>query len=286
MQMTSETTIPDRSIGAILIDSGKLSIKDVEQILRLQKEGGLRFGDAALELGLLAHTDIQHALSHQYDYPYLLRSDESVSDTLVAAYNPFSPQVEALRTLRSQLMLRRFTGDANSKMLSVVSPSSQEGRSYLAANLAIVFSQLGERTLLIDADMRNPCQHQLFKLENRNGFSSVLANRNDRQAVQRVNKFIDLSVLTAGPTPPNPQELLGRSSLRGLLLELNEQFDVILVDTPPAADFADAHILTARTGAAVMLTRKNKSLLELVRQQTESMTRSGIEVVGTVMSDF
>jgi receptor protein-tyrosine kinase len=183
-------------------------------------------------------------------------------------------------------MLRRFTGDANCKMLSIVSPGPKEGRSYLAANLAIVFSQLGERTLLIDADMRKPCQHDLFKLENRNGFSSILASRNANQAVQRVNKFIDLSVLTAGPTPPNPQELLGRTALRALFHELNEQFDVILVDTPPAADFADAHILTARTGAALMLTRKNKTLLELVRQQTESMVRSGIEVVGTVMSEF
>lgn len=286
MLMKSETTLPDRSIGAILIDSGKLSINDVERVLRLQKDANLRFGDAAIELGLLSQSDIQHALSNQYDYPYLIKTDESVSDTLIAAYNPFSPQVEALRTLRSQLMLRRFTGDPNRKMLSVVSPSPKEGRSYLAANLAIVFSQLGERTLLIDADMRNPCQHQLFKLENRNGFSSVLANRNDLHAVQRVNNFVDLSVLTAGPTPPNPQELLGRSALTALLQNLNEKFDVILVDTPPAADFADAHILTARTGAAVMLTRKNVSLLELVRHQTENMIHSGIEVVGTVMSEF
>ena len=286
MLMNTETTLPDRSIGAILLDTGKLSINDVEQILHLQKEAHIRFGDAAIELGLLTQSDIQHALSHQYDYPYLLKNDESVSGTLVAAYNPFSPQVEALRTLRSQLMLRRFTGEANCKMLSIVSPSQKEGRSYLAANLAIVFSQLGERTLLIDADMRKPCQHELFKLENRYGISSILANRNNIQAVQRVNNFIDLSVLTAGPTPPNPQELLGRTALRSLFHELNEQYDVILVDTPPAADFADAHILTARTGAALMLTRKNKSLLELVRQQTESMVRSGIEVVGTVMSDF
>lgn len=286
MQMKSETTIQDRSIGAILIDSGKLSINDVEQILRLQKDSGHRFGDAAVELGLLAQSDIQHALSNQYDYPYLLKSDESVSDALVAAYNPFGPQVEALRTLRSQLMLRRFTGDPNRKMLSIVSPSPGEGRSYLTANLAIVFSQLGERTLLIDADMRKPCQHELFKLENRNGLSSVLANRNDQQAVQRVNKFVDLSVLTAGPIPPNPQELFGRPALTALLHELNERFDVILIDTPPSADFADANMLAARAGAALVVARKDHSRLELVRQQTENMAQSGIEVVGTVLSEF
>lgn len=285
MQMKSEIT-SDRSIGAILIDSGKLSIYDAEQILRLQKVENLRFGDAGIRLGLLSQVDIQHALANQYDYPYLIKGDGAVSDTLVAAYNPFCHQVEALRTLRSQLMLRRFTGQPNRKMLSIISPSRGEGRSFLAANLAVVFSQLGERTLLIDADMRHPTQHEFFKLENRHGFSSVIAGRDSLQVVQRVDKFVDLSVLTAGPIPPNPQELLGRPALTALLRNLNEQFDVILIDTPPAAEFADAHILSARAGAALVLARKNSSLLELVRQQTESMTRSGIEVVGTVLSEF
>lgn len=284
--MNSEAISSDRSIGAILVDSGRLAIRDVEQILQLQKTANLRFGEAAIELGLLSQADCQHALANQYDYSYLHKSDEGVSDTLVAAYNPFGPQVEALRTLRSQLMLRRFTGHPNHKMLTFVSPSQGEGRSYLAANLAIVFSQLGERTLLIDADMRNSCQHNLFKLDNRHGLSTVLASRNEKDAVQRVNNFVDLSVLTAGPTPPNPQELLGRPSLTNLLNDLDDKFDVILIDTPPATDFADAHIISARAGAAVMMARKNTSLLELVRQQTESMTRSGIEVVGTVLSEF
>ena len=212
MQMKSEIR-NDRSIGAILIDSGKLTIADAEQILHLQKAENLRFGDAGIKLGLLSEVDIQRALAHQYDYPYLVKDDGAVSESLVAAYNPFGHQVESLRTLRSQLMLRRFTGQPNRKMLAIVSPGRGEGRSYLAANLAVVFSQLGERTLLIDADMRNPCQHELFKLENRRGFSSMLAGRDDVQAVQRVNNFVDLSVLTAGATPPNPQELSGTARL-------------------------------------------------------------------------
>jgi receptor protein-tyrosine kinase len=283
--MKSDTTL-DRSIGAILIDSGKLTINDTEQILRLQKVDNLRFGDAGIKLGLLSELDIQHALSSQHDYPYLRMGDEAVSDTLVAAYNPFCHKVELLRTLRSQLMVRRFTGQPNRKMLSIVSPNRGEGRSYLAANLAIVFSQLGERTLLIDADMRNPCQHKLFKLENRRGFSSVLAGRGDLQVVQRVNNFVDLSVLTAGPIPPNPQELLGRPALTTLLSNLVEEFDVILIDTPPAESFADAYTLAAKAGAAIVLARKNSTVLELVSQQTESFARSGIEVVGTVLSEF
>lgn len=285
IQMKSELKA-DRSIGAILIDSGKLSIGDAEQIMHLQRAENLRFGDAGIKLGLLAEVDIQRALAHQYDYPYLVKGDGAVSETLVAAYNPFSPQVESLRTLRSQLMLRRFTGETNRKMLSIVSPARGEGRSYLAANLAVVFSQLGERTLLIDADMRNPCQHDLFKLENRRGFSSVLAGRDTLDAVQRVNNFIDLSVLTAGAIPPNPQELLGRPALTHIVQTLNEAFDVILIDTPASTEFADAHMLAARAGAAMIVARKNISQLEQVRQQAESMAQSGIEVVGSVLSEF
>jgi receptor protein-tyrosine kinase len=285
MQMKSEIKA-DRSIGAILIDSGKLSINDAEQILHLQKAENLRFGDAGIKLGLLTEVDIQRALAQQYDYPYLLKDDGAVCDSLVAAYNPFCPQVESLRTLRSQLMLRRFTGQPNRKMLTIVSPGRGEGRSYLAANLGVVFSQLGERTLLIDGDMRYPNLHTLFKLENRSGFSSLLAGRDELQAVQRVNNLVGLSVLTAGATPPNPQELLSRPALTHLLHRLNEAFDVILIDTPASADFADAHMLSARAGAAVIVARKNHSRLELVRQQTESMAQSGIEVIGSVLSEF
>lgn len=286
MQMKPATSA-DRSIGAILIDSGKLSIEDAERILHLQKIEKLRFGDAAINLGLLTHADVQYALARQYDYPYLLKEDGAVSDKLVAAYSPYSHQVEILRTLRSQLMLRRFTGAPNRKMLSVISPSRGEGRSFLAANLAIVFSQLGERTLLIDADMRHPCQHELFKLDNRYGFSTLLAGRgNDKQAVQRVNNFVDLSVLTSGPIPPNPQELFGRPALTSLLSDLNEAFDVILIDTSAASDFADAHIVTVRAGAAIVLARKNHTQLELVTRQTESLGRSGVEVIGTVLNEF
>src|SRR5271169_1399356 len=98
-QLKSDTnTTPDRSMGAILIDSGKLTINDVEQILRLQKVENLRFGDAGIKLVFLSELDIQHALASQYDYPYLHKGDGAVSDSLVAAYNPYCHKVELLRT--------------------------------------------------------------------------------------------------------------------------------------------------------------------------------------------
>jgi len=96
------------SIGAILVDSGRLSPENAEVVLRLQKERGLRFGDAAIELGFVTEQDIQHALSNQYDYPYLLPGDRRIDESVIAAFQPFNRVVEQLRVLRSQLMLRWY----------------------------------------------------------------------------------------------------------------------------------------------------------------------------------
>lgn len=283
---TAHTNAGERSIGAILVDAGKLTLDEAERILRLQKEESLRFGDAAIKLGLLGPAEIQFALARQYDYPYLIKGDGNVADELVAAYQPFSPQVEALRALRSQLMLRWFTGEKGRKPLVVASPGRGDGRSWLVANLAVVFSQLGERTLVIDADMRNPRQHTLFNLENRTGLSHILSGRGEANMIQRVESFRDLSILPAGPTPPNPQELLGRTPFDRFLEEVGSEFDVIIIDTPAAAGCADAHGVAVHTGGALLLARKNETSLTSFTAVAEDLRGVGVQVVGSVVSEF
>lgn len=274
-----------RSIGAILIDSGRLSSANAERILRLQKEQGKRFGDAAIELGLLGEDDIRYALSSQFSYSYLQASDHSVSGELVAAYQPFSPVVEQLRALRSQLMLRWFNAVAHRKALAIVSPGSAEGRSFIAANLAIVFSQLGERTLLIDADLRNPRQHQLFKLDKHHGLSGMLAGRAGSDALVRVPSLLGLSVLPAGAVPPNPQELLGRPAFTELLQTIGRDFEVVIIDTPAASAYADAQTVAVRAGAALVIARKNRSSVPDIAELTRSFQQSGATLVGSMLND-
>jgi len=275
-----------RSIGAILIDSGRLSPDAAERILKLQKARGLRFGDAAIELGLLSEADIQQALSRQYDYPYLMPGDASVSEEVIAAFKPFSPVVEQLRALRSQLMLRWFDGEAGHKTLAVVSPGRGEGRSFTAANLAVVFSQLGERTLLIDADLRNPSQHKLFRLPNRLGLSSLLAGRAElADTVTRIPGLIDLSVMAAGATPPNPQELLARPSFNALIATVQGQYDIVIVDTPAGAETADHQSIAARARGAVVVARKDISLAPQVQALVGSLQQAGVVVVGAVLNN-
>jgi protein-tyrosine kinase len=276
----------DRSIGAILIDAGRLKAEAAESILRLQREQGLRFGDAAMQLGLLTQDDIEFAIARQFDYPYLLRGQSAVSEDLVAAYAPFTPQVEALRALRSQLMLRWFDTDVSHKALAIVSADRKEGRSFIAANLAIVFSQLGEHTLLVDADMRNPSQHQLFCLDNRAGLSALLTGRGGPEAIQRIPALRDLSVLPAGVQPPNPSELLARPEFAQLLKELAKEFDILILDTPAAADTADAQTVTMCAGCAMIVVRKNASRFWRVRGIAENAVQTNATIVGTVLNDF
>ena len=282
----AEITVNGRSIGSILVDSGRLSVTDAERILRLQKEQGRRFGDAAIDLGLVSQDDIRFALSQQFDYPYLPDGDASLSEELVAAYKPFSPAVEKLRTLRSQLMLRWFNAERQNNALTIMSPSNKEGRSFIAANLAIVFSQLGERTLLIDADLRAPRQHELFKLDANAGLSGMLASRIGPEAVVRVPTLLGLSVLPAGAIPPNPQELLGRTGFTLLLESLIRDFDVVIIDTPAADEHDEAQLIAKRAGAALMLARTNISSIPEVTQLARSLQQNGAMVVGSVLNDF
>jgi len=276
----------DSSIGAILIRVGRLSVVDADKVMRFSIERNLRFGDAAIEMGLLTAADIELALSRQYDYPYLLRGESAISDEVIAAYEPFTTRVESLRALRNQLMWRWFETSKERRALAVTSAESGDGRSFLAANLAVVFSQQHRRTLLIDADMRAPRQHQLFGLENRAGLSAVLAGRSGHDAIQRVPALVDLSVLTAGAFPPNPSELLGRPAFGQLLRELAVTYDVILIDTPASDECSDAQLVASRAGAAFLVAHQNHSHVKKLRDLLGLLTDARVHVVGTVLNEY
>ena len=275
----------ERSIGAILIDAGRLKAEDAEKILRLQRDQSLRFGDAAQQLGLVSAADIEFALSRQFDYPYLQRGEGGVAEEVVAAYNPFARQVEALRALRSQLMLRWFDSEAGRRCLAVTSPARGEGRSWIVANLGVVFSQLGERTLIIDANLRSPRQHLLFGVNNQMGLSAALSGRGGPDIVRRVSALVDLSVLPAGSLPPNPQELIARPAFMALLKDLSESFDVILIDTPAASQYADAQTIAARAGGTLLVARRHVTRIAAARGLSKQLHQAGINLVGTVLNE-
>ena len=288
MSVATVPTLPraSRTIGAILMDAGLLSAEDAEQILRLQRPNNLRFGEAAIRLGLLTEADIQYALARQFDYAYLRMSDRrAVSEEVVAAYQPFSAQTEQMRAIRGQLMLRWFDLSEQRQTLAVIGSQRGEGRSWLAANLAVVFAQLGERTLLIDADMRNPRQHELFMLQNKSGLSTLLAHRSREEAIVRITDLVGLSVLPAGPVPPNPSELLNRPAFEELLAHARSSYDVVLIDTPSLSAGDDAAMIAVRAGAVVALARSRQTRVAAFNDIVAGLSSAGVAVVGSVLND-
>lgn len=272
------------SIGRILLEMGKITPEDAEQVLRVQREKNMRFGEAAQHLGLVTEADIQEVLAHQFDYPYLQPGHSKYPVELVAAFHPFSVHVETLRAVRSQLMLRWFAN--GSRALVVAGINSGDGASFLAANLAIVFSQLGEHTLLVDANLRSPRQHQLFCLEGKQGLSDILAGRAGLDVIQRAGAFVDLSILPAGTLPPNPQELLARTSFGDLNDQLCQNYDVVLYDVSDFSSSADALAIASRTGGVLVAVRKDKTRISDILTMNEQVQRSNAEVVGSVLLEF
>ncbi|MES3002491.1 MAG: chain length determinant protein tyrosine kinase EpsG [Pseudomonadota bacterium] len=272
-----------KPIGEMLVEWGRLEQADVQRVLDFQVKAGLPFGEAGIAMGLLDRDDVDEVLAVQFGQP-AVAGDSQLSAELVAARDPNSPAVENLRALRSQLMLRWFENDARQGALAVVSPGSGEGRSWMIANLAVLFSQLGKRTLLIDADLRHPRQHQIFGLPGRIGLSAVLAGRAGWEAVCEVKALPDLFVLPAGAVPPNPQELLARPGFAKLLAATRSNYEVILVDTPAAGSSADASTIAARAGAALVLACQDASSMGRVAALADELRQFGVTVVGAVLN--
>lgn len=282
-QRTKEEISSTRGrIGKLLLDSGRLSAAQVEQVGRYQQEKSLRFGLAAIELGFINEADLQFALARQFDYVCLQPGDGVLDERIVAAYVPLGSYGEQLRSLRNELTQRWFLRGRTSVV--VIGEQQNNDSSVLLANLAVVFTQLGEHTLVMDANLRNGCQHELFHLDNRLGLSDLLAGRADYQCIQSIGLLPGLDVLTCGTTAPNPQELLARPQYRQLLTELEQQYDVILMDAPALAACADAQVVVAPVQGAVVVACQHSSSLKGMQQLLTRIQNAGAEIIGCVLS--
>ncbi|MBV8504076.1 MAG: polysaccharide biosynthesis tyrosine autokinase, partial [Paucibacter sp.] len=232
----------DRSIGDIIRDARNLTAQEVEQVLAHQKEKGVRFGEAAIALGLASEDEVLSALALQFRYPLAAADKRNDNPELVALNQPFSVQAEAFRAIRSQITMRSSPNLEQRKALAVISAGSGDGKTFFAANLAVSLAQLGGRTLLVDADLRNARQHEVFGLSNSAGLSSVLSGRAESQVIQRVEGVPSLFVLPCGPLPPNPAELVERPAFGLLMQQLTSKFDHVVVDTPAAEIGVDSAV--------------------------------------------
>jgi chain length determinant protein tyrosine kinase EpsG len=273
-------------IGTIIAERLHLSPEQMSLVLRHHRDTGARVGEAAVAMGFAGSHDVAFALSRQFHYPYTHDAAPHHSAELVVLNDPFGPPAEQVRSLRSQLSLRLFNASEPRRALAVISPQSGDGRSYCAANLAVALAQLGGRTLLVDGDLRRPRQHEIFKLGSGSGLSNVLAGRADAGVIQPVEGVEGLHVLVAGAPAPNPLELVERASFASLMRELAQQFAHVVVDTPAAEHGADAAVIAAGCGAALLVARRHTSRMTGLQALMESFACRPVHAVGFVLNEF
>ena len=276
----------DRRLGEILARQLNLPAQEIDRIATVARLRRVRFGDAAVALGLASAQEVFRALSSQFRYACASQAPGRDGAEQVMLQRPRSAQAEALRALRSELSRQVFRDDEPAASLAVVSPQAQEGKSFLSANLAVAWSQSGRRTLLIDADLRGPRQHQVFGIHGAVGLSSLLSGRAGTEAIARIDDVPGLYVLPAGPLPPNPLELVDGPVFRDLMGELCGRFDQIVVDTPASAYGADAVAIADRCAATLVVARRNASSLASLASLTGQLAQGRGRLAGVVMNTF
>ncbi|MEK6669703.1 MAG: polysaccharide biosynthesis tyrosine autokinase [Aquabacterium commune] len=283
---TAQMNPTEPTIGEIISKVNNLSTEQIESILQYQREHKVRFGEAAVAMGLANADDVMWALAQQFHYPYSGEHEDACSKELVVATSPFSPQAEAFRTTRSHLIMKMYNGSGPRKALAVLSADTGDGRSYFAANMAAAFSQLSGRTLLIDANMRNPRLHEIFKLSNTSaGLSSILTGRAVNNVIKSVKSMPSLFLMPVGTVPPNPLELVERPAFGLLVRELLTKFDHVIVDTPALSQGMDGAVIAARCGAAVILARQNVTRVKKLESAVGALRMSDTAIVGSIVVD-
>lgn len=277
--------LSERSIGDIIAEVRNLSAEQVQRVLALQQQKGLRFGEAAVELGLATRDDVLQALAQQFHYPYAGAGADAVGAELVTLHEPFGERAEAFRALRSQLMMRVF-GIVPKQALAVISADVGDGKTYTTANLGVALAQLGSRTLIVDADMRSPRMHEVFGVSNRAGLSGILSGRMVSKVIQQVNGVPSLYVLPVGAIPPNPLELIERPAFGLLLKELSNKFDHLLVDTPAVSVGSDAGVVASRCGQALIVARLHQSRVRDLQRMLAGLAGSPAQIAGVVANAY
>lgn len=276
---------PSHALGAYLQEIGGLRQEDVERIEQARREAGGRFGESAVRLGLATPLQVQQALARQYGYPASDSALAALHPELLLLRSPHHPFSEAMRRLRTRLMLHWQPPAASAPALCIASARRKDGRSLVAANLAIAFAQANIRTVLVDLDLRSPRQHELFGMDNRLGASSLLIGRYAAGDLKGMGSCETLTVLPAGPLPPNPQELLDAAHLVPMLSALRAMFGMIVIDTPAWCSAADVQLIAAQAGAAVPVVPRHRAAQREVHDLVRALRHSGADVPAAALTE-
>lgn len=270
-------------MGERFIRAGLLTEEQVQRVMALQTEKRLRFGQAAVQLGLVSEDSVRTVLAEQYNYAPAAPGRNS-GITLPIAEHPYGAEAEAIRQLCAEISIA--LEDLDRMAIAIVGPGDGIGRTYLAASLAVAFSQMGQQTLLVNADLRSRGQGELLGEAGAYGLSSILAGRAEPGQVRDIPGYPTLAVLDAGPQPPNPTELLRQPGLRRVLQHYAERFEVFIIDTPEASETADAQSIARQADACLLVARKDVTELATLERTARLLQASGLRLLGTVYNEF
>jgi len=202
---------------------------------------------------------------------------------LIAKLNPRSPITEQYRTVRTNLQFSSVDQDLQTMLLTSAGPG--EGKSMTSANLAVVYAQQGKKVLLIDADLRKPTIHYTFRLDNLRGLSNALVGNMSLQEIVSPSDVGNLDLISCGPIPPNPSELLGSKRMKELVREAKQAYDIIIFDTPPVLAVTDAQILANLCDGVVLVVRSKKTEFDAADKAIELLQSANAKILGTILND-
>jgi capsular exopolysaccharide synthesis family protein len=202
---------------------------------------------------------------------------------LIVDVNPKSPISEAYRVLRTNIEFSSI--DQEIRVLMVTSTQPGEGKTTTSANLAVAYAQAGKRVLVVDCDLRKPTLHLLFNVSNRTGFTNTIVQQLPVADAVKETSIENLSVLTSGPIPPNPSEMLGSERMNELLTELKANYDIIVIDTPPAVAVADAQVVATKVDGVVLVINSGQVKRELAMKVKASLDHVKARIIGVVLNN-
>ncbi|WP_375781784.1 CpsD/CapB family tyrosine-protein kinase [Saccharococcus caldoxylosilyticus] len=210
------------------------------------------------------------------------KQTKKLERSLITIEDPKSPISEQYRTIRTNVQFSFV--DAPMRSLMVTSAGAGEGKSTTAANLAVVFAQQGKKVLLIDADLRKPTVHYTFRLNNYTGLTNILTNSAPLLPSCQETRVENLYVLTSGPIPPNPAELLSSKAMEQCIQQLYNEFDLLIFDTPPVLAVTDAQILAHQCDGTVLVIESGRTEIEAAVKAKELLEAANAKLLGVVLN--
>jgi receptor protein-tyrosine kinase len=273
----------ERRVQDRVVEQLGLSPEAVAEIVEVQRRLGIGFAEAVLRVRPAAGKR-KGAPAGKFAIAVIEPIRVRPGRQLLSAHDPAHRHSEQMRLLRTEILLRHAAPE-HSMGIAVVGAASGEGRSQLAAELALAFAMLGRSTLLLDADLRRPRQHALFGIELGDGLAQAIV-REEQPKIYGVEGYPTLSLVTAGVSPANPLELLSDGRFDALMDDLQHTFEYIIIDTPPCADYADGLVVATVVGHVLTVHRAGHTQYKTARAMLRQLASAQADVLGGVLNRF